>query len=128
MSSVRRRVPCSRTAHLTTFHTAATARKFTSALLTFFRGALKASMTSPEVAADLVMLGLASGKAQAVGELWGAEKDTLTKCAIESTLTVNKLLDMDWRFGVVASSKCVLVRCPCSFVCVRLCFVSRAHR
>ncbi len=63
-------------------------------------------MTAPEVTADLVLLGLAAPKAQAVGELWGAEKGTLTKGAIDSTLTVNQLLDMDWRFGVVASSKC----------------------
>lgn len=85
--------------------TAAAARKLTTALLGLFRGALKANLRAPEVHEDLLLLGLDAEKAQAVALVWEAERETLAKVAVESTLTVNRLLDMDWRFGVTASSR-----------------------
>jgi hypothetical protein len=58
-----------------------------------------------EVQSDLAELGFEKDKGTMLLALWSKSKSELIQAAIDSTLSVNQLQDIDWRFGVVASSK-----------------------
>ncbi|XP_041080088.1 COMM domain-containing protein 7 isoform X2 [Polyodon spathula] len=67
-------------------------------------GALKRNLTAEQVKADLVTLGLNDDKASHFADQWKVHYPALSRLAVEQTLMVNQLVDMEWKFGVTAGS------------------------
>uniref|UniRef100_A0A8C8S4S8 COMM domain-containing protein n=1 Tax=Pelusios castaneus TaxID=367368 RepID=A0A8C8S4S8_9SAUR len=67
-------------------------------------GALKRNLSSEQVRADFIALGLSEEKASYFAEQWKLNSPTLAQLAVEQTLMVNQLIDMEWKFGVTAGS------------------------
>eukprot|EP00296_Roombia_truncata_P001257 JP437002.1.p1 GENE.JP437002.1~~JP437002.1.p1 ORF type:complete len:196 (-),score=50.33 JP437002.1:73-660(-) len=72
--------------------------------LLFFSGALKKSLNSPSMIADLVLFGLDQDKAEGIASTWRDRFVNLSKSMIQQTLMVNQLVDMEWKFGVTSSN------------------------
>ena len=49
-------------------------------------------------------IGLAEDKAVSLAKAWRKANTGMTKAAITKSLVVNELVDMEWKFGVTASS------------------------
>uniref|UniRef100_A0A8D2P835 COMM domain-containing protein n=1 Tax=Zosterops lateralis melanops TaxID=1220523 RepID=A0A8D2P835_ZOSLA len=67
-------------------------------------GALKRNLSSEQVRADFIALGLSEEKASYFAEQWKINSPTLTRLAVGQTLMINQLIDMEWKFGVTAGS------------------------
>ncbi|KAK6471862.1 COMM domain-containing protein 7-like isoform X1 [Huso huso] len=67
-------------------------------------GALKRNLTAEQVKADLITLGLNEDKASHFADQWKVRYPALSRLAVEQTLMVNQLVDMEWKFGVTAGS------------------------
>ncbi|EMP33231.1 COMM domain-containing protein 7 [Chelonia mydas] len=67
-------------------------------------GALKRNLSSEQVQADFIALGLSEEKASYFAEQWKLNSPTLTRLAVGQTLMINQLIDMEWKFGVTAGS------------------------
>jgi len=70
----------------------------------FFTACLKNNMAPRAVKEDLVLLGLAAEKAALLQECWKKHFASLSTSMIGKTLDVNRLVDMEWKFGVTAST------------------------
>ncbi|XP_005095878.1 COMM domain-containing protein 7 [Aplysia californica] len=66
--------------------------------------ALKKSLSPSQVQEDLRNLGLSEEKAQMVSGHFEANLGSLSRGALGQTLMVNQLVDIEWKFGVTASS------------------------
>ncbi|KAK7499551.1 hypothetical protein BaRGS_00009203 [Batillaria attramentaria] len=66
--------------------------------------ALKKSLTPNQLQEDLINLGLSEDKASYFVEQFQANQVALSRGALDLTLMVNQLVDMEWKFGVTASS------------------------
>ena len=73
-------------------------------LLIFFKGAARKHLSKALVQDDLVLFGLDQDQAVAAAQLWHAHLQSLSSSIADNTLRVNRLVDMDWRFGVTSSS------------------------
>lgn len=73
-------------------------------VLFFFATALKKNLAPDAVSSDVEGLGLSKEKASIVSDAWKAAFAGLSMEMMRKTLTVNKLLDMQWKFGVTAGS------------------------
>ncbi|PKU29755.1 hypothetical protein llap_19941 [Limosa lapponica baueri] len=62
-------------------------------------GALKRNLSSEQVRADFIALGLSEEKASYFAEQWKVNSPTLTRLAVGQTLMINQLIDMEWKFG-----------------------------
>ncbi|XP_010189875.1 PREDICTED: COMM domain-containing protein 7 [Mesitornis unicolor] len=67
-------------------------------------GALKRNLSSEQVRADFIALGLSEEKAVYFAQQWNVNSPTLTRLAVGHTLMINQLIDMEWKFGVTAGS------------------------
>ncbi|XP_072270346.1 COMM domain-containing protein 7 [Pyxicephalus adspersus] len=67
-------------------------------------GALKRNLKSEELKADLIVLGLHEEKAAYFADEWSHNAATLSGLAVSRTLSINQLVDMEWKFGVTAAS------------------------
>ncbi|XP_065422415.1 COMM domain-containing protein 7 isoform X1 [Chrysemys picta bellii] len=67
-------------------------------------GALKRNLSTEQVRADFIALGLSEEKASYFAEQWKLNSPTLTRLAVGQTLMINQLIDMEWKFGVTAGS------------------------
>jgi len=70
----------------------------------FFRGSVQHGSSLKVVAEDLKKLGAKDAVIQAVGVLWKEHLPALSHSFAEASLEVNKLEDVEWRFGVAAGS------------------------
>jgi len=73
-------------------------------VLVFCKGALRSNVSPPHVKDDLVALGLTEEKADLFSQQWKASFVAMSRSAIGQTLTVNQVVDMEWRFGVNTAS------------------------
>ncbi|XP_046571421.1 COMM domain-containing protein 7-like [Haliotis rubra] len=73
-------------------------------LLSLPNSALKKSLSPAQVKEDLVNLGLSEEKADFFTEQYKNNLVSLSHSALGQTLMVNQLVDMEWKFGVTASS------------------------
>ncbi|XP_052067748.1 COMM domain-containing protein 7-like [Mytilus californianus] len=73
-------------------------------LIAIPNGALKKSLNVTQLKEDLVNLGLSEEKADYFCQQWNNNLAALSKGALGQTLTVNQLVDMEWKFGVTAAS------------------------
>lgn len=79
-------------------------RTIIKGVLGFFGAALQRNMSPAHVEADLVALGLDDDKASATQAKWRESFQSLTAAMVRHTLRVDELIDMEWKFGVTASS------------------------
>jgi hypothetical protein len=68
-------------------------------VLIFFKAALKRNLSPQHLKEDLVQLGLSDDKGNWVASQWKANLGTFSRFAVGQSLTVNQLVDMEWRFG-----------------------------
>jgi hypothetical protein len=74
------------------------------ALFNFLRGCLQRSLNSVHVREDLVQMGLTGSVVNYLPAQWALHYSTLSATLIGSTFLVQRLLDMEWRFGVTMSN------------------------
>ncbi|XP_019365289.1 PREDICTED: COMM domain-containing protein 7 [Gavialis gangeticus] len=79
-------------------------KNIVKSLLLVPNGALKRNLSSEQVRADFIALGLSEEKASYFAEQWKLNSPTLTSLAVGQTLMINQLIDMEWKFGVTAGS------------------------
>uniref|UniRef100_A0A1X7VRJ0 COMM domain-containing protein n=1 Tax=Amphimedon queenslandica TaxID=400682 RepID=A0A1X7VRJ0_AMPQE len=68
-----------------------------------FITALKRNLPPTQLKEDLLQLGLSEEKGSWVAAQWKTNLGTFSKIAVGQSLTVNQLVDMEWRFGVTAA-------------------------
>eukprot|EP00128_Syssomonas_multiformis_P016179 Colp12_sorted_trinity150504_noHs@13180 len=73
-------------------------------ILSFFKGALKGSLTPAFLQEDLSRLGLSQDKASRIAEQWKKNMGILSRSVVGQTLMINQLVDMEWKFGVTAGT------------------------
>lgn len=73
-------------------------------LLLFFKGCLRNSLTPQQLNEDLVAIGLEDSVAKSISEIWRKNYVSLSRSAMGQILMVNKLVDVEWKFGVTAST------------------------
>ncbi|XP_071960659.1 COMM domain-containing protein 7-like [Antedon mediterranea] len=79
-------------------------KNVTKSMLTVPYSAVKRNMNSAQLQQDMMHLGLSEDKANYFSKQWHENIVGLSKTAVGQTLTVNQLVDMDWKFGVTAAS------------------------
>ncbi|CAL1539039.1 unnamed protein product [Lymnaea stagnalis] len=79
-------------------------RNVFKSLVSLPNSALKKSLSPQQLQEDLQTLGLSEEKSQLVASQFEANLLTLSKGALSQTLMVNQLVDIEWKFGVTASS------------------------
>lgn len=79
-------------------------KKLVRSSLIFFKGCLRQNVSEAELAADLVLFSVDADKVEIFQECWARAYKSLAKSMVAQTLTVNNLLDMEWKFGVTAAS------------------------
>lgn len=78
--------------------------RMTPALTPALAHCVRVSVRTAHVAEDLGRLGMQSDIAEAVSVLWRTHFVDLSRAVAARTVGVNELVDMDWKFGVTASS------------------------
>ena len=53
---------------------------------------------------ELFVTGLEAEKSEATAKLWQGHFAALSRSMVDQSLIVNRVVDMDWRFGVTAAS------------------------
>ncbi|XP_061682778.1 COMM domain-containing protein 7 isoform X2 [Syngnathoides biaculeatus] len=72
--------------------------------LSDFAGAMKRNLTAEQLKEDLQTLGLHEDKAAHFSQQWAEHRTKLCRLAVQQTLTVNRLVDMEWKFGVTVGT------------------------
>lgn len=72
--------------------------------LFFFSECLKLSLKPEDVHKDLIALGLSEDNAVVVAKIYKKAFATLSGSLIDNTFKVNKLVDIEWKFGVTAAT------------------------
>jgi hypothetical protein len=111
-----------------------------ASLLYFFSECLKRNLSAGDVRSDLLALGLSDERAGQLADKYKRSFVALSASMIGKTLTVNELIDMEWKFGVTASSssvakvgtcflqlKLVIDRGGHKEVCLSVCLSGRTH-
>lgn len=73
-------------------------------LLNFVSGAIKHNLSVSSVEADLTHFGLDTDHIAVFAKAWNVEYVKLNRSAVQSSLSINEVVDMEWKFGVSASS------------------------
>ncbi|XP_061552072.1 COMM domain-containing protein 7 isoform X1 [Phycodurus eques] len=68
------------------------------------QGAMKRNLTAEQLKEDLQTLGLHEDKAAHFSQQWAEHRAALCRLAAQQTLTVNRLVDMEWKFGVTVGT------------------------
>ncbi|CAG5115910.1 unnamed protein product [Candidula unifasciata] len=79
-------------------------RNVFKSLVSLPNSALKKSLSAAQLQEDLQTLGLSEDKSQALVSQYEANLAALSRGALGQTLMVNQLVDIEWKFGVTASS------------------------
>jgi hypothetical protein len=74
-------------------------------LLLLVKGALKHNVTPQQLKGDLLALGMSSDRAETMEKVWRGNYMDLARSATVQTMTIKSLQDMEWKFGVTASSE-----------------------
>ncbi|KAM8947714.1 COMM domain-containing protein 7 [Pelodytes ibericus] len=79
-------------------------KSIVKSVLLVLNGALKRNATHEQLRADLLALGLDEEKAGYFANEWSSDMSVLTQLAVGRTLSINQLVDMEWKFGVTTAS------------------------
>ena len=72
--------------------------------LHFLKGAIQNNLTPSAVGDDCAAFGLGEAKGAAVAALYKEHFLALSRSMIVQTLSVNELVDMEWKFGVTTAT------------------------
>ncbi len=75
-----------------------------SGLLYFFKEAIKSNITPAMIKEDLGNFGIGDEKVETICTLWKQKFASLSKAAMSTTLMVNQIVDLEWKFGVTAAN------------------------
>lgn len=75
-----------------------------TSLLYFFKGSIRSNLTPGMLSEDLLNFGIKEERASVISTIWKEKFVSLSKTVIGSTLMVNQLVDMDWKFGITAAN------------------------
>ncbi|KAL9646999.1 hypothetical protein ABK040_013853 [Willaertia magna] len=73
-------------------------------LTVFLQAAIGKNLKVDLIEQDCTNLGLSEDKSQIISQLWKKYFVAISRGVFSQNLTINPLIDMDWRFGVTASS------------------------
>lgn len=73
-------------------------------VLFFFAEALKKNLSPAHIKEDLVKLGLKEDSAEVLAAQWKRKFASMSSSMIGKTLSVNQLVDMEWKFGVTVAT------------------------
>eukprot|EP00943_MAST-04B_sp_MAST-4B-sp1_P002134 g2134.t1 len=76
----------------------------TRGLLILLKGTTRYNVSPKQLGTDLELLGLASERKEGISQIWKNNYANLSRAAITKTVTMNELVNMEWKFGVTASS------------------------
>eukprot|EP01083_Nonionella_stella_P013455 37871_1 len=79
-------------------------KRVLKSLLLFVCGAIKYNLSVSSVEADLTAFGLDSDHIASFSQSWNVQYVKLNRSAVKSSLSINEVVDMEWKFGVSASS------------------------
>ena len=79
-------------------------KRVLKSLLLFVSGAIKYNLSVTSVESDLTEFGLDSDHISVFTKSWNAHYVKLNRSAVKSSLSINEVIDMEWKFGVSASS------------------------
>jgi len=74
-------------------------------VIVMFKGAFQNSLSVSNFMEDLAQLGFQGTISTYIADKWRASQSTLTSSSLGKTLSINKLLLPEWRFGITASNK-----------------------
>eukprot|EP00300_Choanocystis_sp_HF-7_P033461 c4580_g1_i1.p1 GENE.c4580_g1_i1~~c4580_g1_i1.p1 ORF type:complete len:214 (+),score=49.81 c4580_g1_i1:1-642(+) len=80
------------------------ARNVSRTLFMITKGAVTHQLTSEQFRSDLINLGFDSPKIDQFVAIFGEATPGVSAAIVENTMTVNELVDMQWKFGVTASN------------------------
>eukprot|EP00033_Pygsuia_biforma_P001234 GCRY01001399.1.p1 GENE.GCRY01001399.1~~GCRY01001399.1.p1 ORF type:complete len:205 (+),score=13.41 GCRY01001399.1:232-846(+) len=72
-------------------------------LLELFAGAIKTGLSLQHVGEDILAAGLDETRARAICKVWKKCSAPLSSIMVGQTMTINRLVDLDWKFGITAS-------------------------
>jgi len=79
-------------------------KSISNGILNFFKGAIRANLSLTLVKEDLLNLGLTEENAIRISSKYKSKFIEMSRAMIGQTLNVNQLVDLEWSFGVTASS------------------------
>ena len=79
-------------------------KRVLKSLLLFISGAIKYNLSVSSVESDLTEFGLDSDHITVFTKSWNVQYVKLNRSAVKSSLKINEVIDMEWKFGVSASS------------------------
>uniref|UniRef100_A0A8C5PUU1 COMM domain containing 7 n=1 Tax=Leptobrachium leishanense TaxID=445787 RepID=A0A8C5PUU1_9ANUR len=79
-------------------------KSIVKSVLLVLNGALKRSVSAEQLRADFLALGLDEDRAGRFADEWSCDASALTQLKVGRTLSINQLVDMEWKFGVTAAS------------------------
>jgi len=82
----------------------AVVREIVRCSLSVFRTAIRGNLSPTYLLADLKQFGLADEKATLIAQMWKSSLANIKRTAVGNTLTVNQLVDLEWKFGVTAAN------------------------
>lgn len=88
----------------TTSINTASLKSITRGLLIFYQECMKEGMTENQINARCTELQLDATLSSALVESWSKKTSKVSASLISRTIKANKLVDMDWSFGVTAAS------------------------
>jgi len=74
-------------------------------VMVMFKGAFQNSLTLANFSEDLAQLGFNSSVSTYISDKWRSSQSILTTSSLGKTLSINKLVLPEWRFGITASNK-----------------------
>jgi COMM domain containing 7 len=79
-------------------------RPVVKGLLVLLQGSMRDGYSAAQLEAKCISLGLASQAIASLSASWGHRTANIAASIVSKTLTTNRLVDMDWNFGVTAAS------------------------
>lgn len=79
-------------------------RNRATGMLRYFTAAMRETLSPPQVRQDCGVLGMDEEHAAALSEVWGRRSSQISRALLARTVMANELVDMDWKFGVTAST------------------------
>eukprot|EP00301_Raphidiophrys_heterophryoidea_P019109 c4088_g1_i1.p1 GENE.c4088_g1_i1~~c4088_g1_i1.p1 ORF type:complete len:217 (-),score=52.90 c4088_g1_i1:63-668(-) len=73
-------------------------------LILLLRGATTRQLSSDQLSTDLSTIGLETTRSAFVVEMFVKHANSIAASVVDQTVSVNELVDMEWKFGVTASN------------------------
>ncbi|CAH2303059.1 COMM domain-containing 7 [Pelobates cultripes] len=79
-------------------------KSIVKSVLLVLNDALRRNLSAEQLKADFLALGLDEERAGCFADEWSRDASVLTQLVVGRTLSINQLVDMEWKFGVTTAS------------------------